>query len=73
MWRPAFVFLIVMPAAALAAGLVVLRAWRRYPLGRVARLEAERREKERIERAVSSLGGDSKGAIGEGNEPNEER
>ena len=73
MWRAVFVFLVVMPAAALTAGLLVLRAWRRNPLGRASHFEAERRETARVQRAISSLGERTEKPAGKTTDPREER
>jgi len=62
MWRAIAIFVVVLPAAALIAGWIVYRGWRRTPLGQARRADAERAEQERPDGAGRRIdGGGSNG------------
>ncbi|MFN8222078.1 MAG: hypothetical protein U0R50_02375 [Gaiellales bacterium] len=55
MWKLFILFLVVLPAAALTALAVGMRWWRRYPIGKARKAEAERAEAERVGKAKREL------------------
>lgn len=57
MWKLVILFIVILPAAALTALAVGLRWWRRTPVGRVRKEEAERAEAERVGNATRELDG----------------